>query len=242
MGGAYPQLFPFLMMLSVGTGFLLSRRYKQSLPIGPKGKLFVGLAAFCGATLFAKVPYLIPGLPGFKDAESILIGGKTILFGMVGGYAGVEFAKWNIGLKSKTGDTFVVPVAVSIAIGRLACFCGGCCFGRPTSLPWGVIFPAIDSSPRHPTQIYEFAFHLAAAFVFAWMIRRQMQKGQLIKLYFISYFIYRFFTEFIRPETRIWAQLTAYQWAVIVFIPLFAWLYVRDVRLLKAADDAGSKL
>jgi phosphatidylglycerol---prolipoprotein diacylglyceryl transferase len=233
MGGTLPELYPLIMMLAVGTGAVLSRRYKTALPIGTFNKVWIGLSAFSGAILTAKLPFLIPGLPGFTDAEGLLISGKTILFGMVGGYFGVELAKRSIGLKRKTGDTFVVPVAVSIAIGRLACFCGGCCYGTPTDLPWAVTFPSIDHLARHPTQLYESLFHLIAAGAAAWMIKRRMLPGQLIKLYFICYFCYRFLTEFIRPETQIVGGLTAYQWSTIVFIPLFAWLWQRDAVALR---------
>jgi phosphatidylglycerol---prolipoprotein diacylglyceryl transferase len=235
MGGTFPELFPFIMMLSVGTGAWLSRKYKADLPLDSFGKLWIGMAAFSGAILTAKLPFLIPGLPGFAAADGFLISGKTILFGMVGGYFGVELAKRSIGLKTKTGDTFVVPVAASIAIGRLACFCGGCCYGTPTTLPWAVTFPAIDQLGRHPTQLYESLFHLTAALVAAWMIRRQILTSQLIKLYFISYCGYRFLTEFIRPESKIVGGLTAYQWSAMVIAGLFAWLWWRDRIISPAA-------
>ncbi len=234
-GGTLPQIYPLIMLLAVGTGAFLSRRYKATLPIDSFAKVWIGLCAFTGAILTAKLPYMIPGLPGFKDADAFLIGGKTILFGMVGGYAGVEWAKHSIGLRIKTGDTFVVPIAASIAIGRLACFCGGCCYGTPTTVPWAVVFPGVDDLPRHPTQFYESAFHLTSAFVAAWMIRRGILKGQLIKLYFITYFVYRFVTEFIRPEAQVVGGLTAYQWSAVAFSLLFVWLWRRDAIVMRAA-------
>ena len=233
MGGTFPQLFPLIMLAAMVTGAVLSRRYKADLNLATFEKIWLALAAFTGAILTAKIPYLVPGLPGFKDADSLLIGGKTILFGMVGGYLGVELAKRSIGLKTKTGDSFVVPVAASIAIGRIACFCGGCCYGTPTELPWGIVFPKIDNLARHPTQFYESAFHLMAAILAAGMIRRQLLKGQLIKAYFIAYFCYRFVTEYIRPEARIHSGLTAYQWSVMFLIPLFVWLWWRDARYFR---------
>ena len=133
----------------------------------------------------------------------------------------------------KTGDSFAVPVAVAIAIGRIACFTAGCCFGRETTLPWGVDFG--DGLRRHPTQLYETAFHLAAAGVLAALQRRGMFRGQLIKLYFLSYFVYRFATEFIRPEPRLWLDLTGYQWAALAFIPLFVALWWLDAERLRSS-------
>ena len=89
--------------------------------------------------------------------------------------------------------------------------------------------------PRHPTQLYEAAFHLTAAAVLAWLQRRGLFRGQLIKLYIISYLIYRFVTELIRPEARLWIGLTGYQWAILVLLPLFAWLWIRDARALRSS-------
>ena len=139
-------------------------------------------------------------------------------------------------IRTKTGDTFAVPVAVSIVIGRLACFQGGCCFGTETSLPWGVCFPTALSDPeafRHPTQIYEAMFHLCMAIILWNMLRRNIFQGQLIKFYFICYLGYRFLTEWIRPEPEIVASLTGYQWGAVILIPVFAWLWYKDATALK---------
>ena len=232
-------LYPFVMLVSLASGALLSRRYKSQLKLHSTQKLWIGLFAFCGAMIAAKLPFLIPGLPGFNAESGILISGKTILFGLVGGYVGVEFAKWMIGVKTKTGDSFVVPVAVSIGIGRIACFCGGCCFGTPTSMPWGVRFDHIDQQLRHPTQLYEMIFHFTMAAICAVFYERRIFRQQLIKFYFISYFAYRFLTEFIRPEQRIAMNLTSYQWTTLILIAIFAYLWIRDVGAMKVHELAN---
>jgi hypothetical protein len=59
-----------------------------------------------------------------------------------------------------------------------------------------------------------------------------MFRCQLIKLYIIAYLIYRFFSEFIRPEPQLWLGLTGYQCAALLLIPLFAWLWRKDARAL----------
>ena len=94
------------------------------------------------------------------------------------------------------------------------------------ALPWGVNFG--DDRFRHPTQLYEFAFHGLAALLLAWLQARQLCRGQLIKLYIIAYLVYRFATEFIRPEPRLWLDLTMYQWSALVFIPVFIVLWIAD--------------
>jgi hypothetical protein len=55
-------------------------------------------------------------------------------------------------------------------------------------------------------------------------------RGQLIKFYIISYLAYRIVTEWIRPEPKLWYDLTGYQWAALALIPLFAALWANDAR------------
>ena len=221
-------LYTLLMMLAVGAGVFLSRRSQKSLAVSAQEKLAIGLGAFCGAMIGAKLPFVLADWRGLISGAAWFSDGKTILCGLVGGYFGVEVAKWIYDIRIKTGDSFAVPVAAAVGVGRIACFVGGCCYGTPTSLPWGVVFPAIDSASRHPTQLYEAAFHLICACGLEALRRRGLFRGQLIKVYILAYLVYRFATEFIRPEARLWQGLTGYQWAALALIPLFLWLWRRD--------------
>jgi phosphatidylglycerol:prolipoprotein diacylglycerol transferase len=188
--------------------------------------------------LGAKLPFVLSDWAGMVSGTAWLSDGKTIMCGIAGGYFGVELAKWTLDVHIKTGDTFAVPVAVGVAIGRLACFVGGCCYGTTTRLPWGVAFATSgDLAPRHPTQLYEAAFHLVLAAGLAMFQRRGLLAGQLIKLYILAYLGYRFLTEFIRPEARLLLTLTGYQWACLALAPLFVWLWRRDARLSRCALD-----
>ncbi|MCA9009235.1 MAG: prolipoprotein diacylglyceryl transferase [Planctomycetaceae bacterium] len=220
--------YPLLMISALATGIWLKGRQKPDPRLNPLERLWIGLGAFIGAMVIAKLPFVVLDPVGMGDGTAFFMSGKTILFGLVGGYFGVELVKWRLGIKVKTGDSFAVPVAGSIAVGRLSCLAGGCCYGTPTTLPWGLIFPAVDQLPRHPTQLYEFAFHLTAAIVLTWLQKKGLFRSQLIKLYFISYCVYRFLSEYLRPEVRDVYGLTAYQWTSAILIILFAWLWWRD--------------
>jgi len=226
-------VFALIMSAAIVVAIVLARATQSSLPVTPREKFFIGLGAFCGAMIGAKLPFVLSDWDGFLSGAAWFANGKTIVCGLVGGYFGVELAKWMLGVRVKTGDSFAVPVAAAVGIGRLACFHAGCCYGTPTRLPWGVVFPAVDDLPRHPTQIYEAAFHLAAAGVLYWLWRRGLFRGQLIKLYILSYLAYRFLSEWMRPEARIAGGLTGYQWAALVLIGLFAWLWIRDAQAIR---------
>lgn len=217
------------MLAAIVTMSLLLRRWQARLPLAWWEKLGIGVGGFCGAMIGAKLPFALADWNGLVSGASWLADGKTILCGIVGGYFGVELAKWTLDVRVKTGDTFAVPVAMGVAIGRVGCFAAGCCYGTPTSLPWGVRFArAGDLLARHPTQLYEAVFHLAMAGVLFLFQRRGLFRLQLVKLYILSYLGYRFVTEFIRPEARVWAGLTGYQWAAVGLAPVFGWLWWMD--------------
>ena len=227
----------FMVLAIVGAG--IAARFTPPSPLAPAQRLFIGLVGFCAALLAAKLPFVLLGDDLLHNAGSILLSGKTILLGLVGGYAGVEFAKWHLGITTSTGDSFAIPVAVGIGIGRLGCFFGGCCYGTATVLPWAVVFPTVDKIARHPVQLYESVFHLSMAAILYALLKRKMLTGQLIKLYYLSYFAFRFMTEFIRPEIQWTLGLSAYQWAILFLAPIFIGLWLRDAKKISSAPPSG---
>jgi len=239
-----PVLYPLIMLTALVVGLALSRKRQRRLPMTAGQRWGVALGAFCGGMLGAKLPFALADPLGPLCTQAWIADGKTILFGLVGGYVGVELAKALVDVRVKTGDSFAVPVAVSIGLGRFGCFVGGCCYGVPTTWPWGVDFG--DGVPRHPTQLYEVAFHLSAAAVL-WVLERGNRfPRQRFKLYLIAYCVYRFATEFVRPEVRLWGGLTGYQWTALALLPVIGILWWQDRPTTTASaapvgtTDAGS--
>ena len=216
------------MLLALVTAFALSRISQSKLTLTFSQKVGLGIGGLIGAMTGAKLPFLFTDWDQFVSGAAWFSDGKTILTGLVGGYLGVEAAKWTFEVKTKTGDSFLIPVAVAIAIGRIGCFFGGCCYGTPTDLPWGFVFESVDTLRRHPTQIYETIFHLSAAAIGWWAQRRNLILGHQIKFYIASYALYRFVSETIRPEARIFYGFTAYQMASLLIAALMIWLWWRE--------------
>jgi phosphatidylglycerol:prolipoprotein diacylglycerol transferase len=215
-----PRLaYTLFMLLALGV-FLLARRLQPPAPavaaLPWRHRLAVALAAFIGGALGAKVPFAVAGEGGALDVNSWLADGKTLTTGLIGAYLGVELTKLALGNRVKTGDTFALPLALALAVGRWGCFFNGCCFGRETALPWAVDFG--DGVRRHPTQVYESLFHLTMAAVLVLVIAGGGLRNQRIKLYLIAYGVYRFLTEYIRPEPVGWLGLTFYQWVALALV------------------------
>jgi phosphatidylglycerol:prolipoprotein diacylglycerol transferase len=105
----------------------------------------------------------------------------------------------------------VVPVAAFLV--RIANFINGELWGKPTDLPWGVVFPGQDV-PRHPSQLYEALLEGAVMFVILWPLsRRPRALGLLSALFLILYGSFRIAIEFVRePDQHIgylaWGWLT----------------------------------
>lgn len=108
-------------------------------------------------------------------------------------------------------DLFAPYLAVGYAFGRIGCFLNGCCFGTPTMMPWGVVFPGLDLVPRHPSQIYSSLLSLG---LFVYLLRlypRRRFDGQVFLTYIIGYAILRFGVEFFRENLVVWAGFSIAQ-------------------------------
>jgi phosphatidylglycerol:prolipoprotein diacylglycerol transferase len=110
----------------------------------------------------------------------------------------------------KTADACAPGIAIGNFFGRQGCFAAGCCWGKPTSLPWGVKFSELGHEitgvpvgvPLHPTQLYESFAMLIVFFFLLWLHRRRYFDGQVILFYALLYSIVRFTIEFFRDDPR----------------------------------------
>jgi prolipoprotein diacylglyceryltransferase len=122
---------------------------------------------------------------------------------------------------------------VATAIGRIGCFLTELPLGTPTSLPWGMtVSPEAAATflqcpgcggPMHPSMLYEIGFNLVAALLIVRLGRRVPVQGDLLKLYLLAAFSFRFLVEFVRGNEVQMLGMTGPQ---IVLIPLLAWLAI----------------
>jgi phosphatidylglycerol:prolipoprotein diacylglycerol transferase len=106
-------------------------------------------------------------------------------------------------------DVFAPVVAGAYAIGRMGCLAAGCCFGRPTTLPWGITFPLGAEAPSgiklHPTQIYFSLWEAALCITILYLQKRKVfaaQQGQYFGLWLLLHAIGRAVIEQFRGDFR----------------------------------------
>lgn len=125
----------------------------------------------------------------------------------------------------KYADLLAPYLALGLFIGRIGCFLNGCCFGEPTSLPWGMIFPqAPDDLPRHPTQLYMSLFGLFT-FITLKAVKNRFE-GFRALLFAMMYSVFSLFIEFIRyyPEQFMIGIFSVSQWISIIISAIAALL------------------
>lgn len=198
---------------------LLFNSRQSALKDSQKTSLIVGgmVGALAGAKLLVVLQHIYLLWENWQEWLLLLIQGKTVVGALLGGIIGVEYAKTLIGVKQSTGDTFVYPLIIGMAIGRIGCFLTGLSdrtYGIATSLPWGVDFG--DRIPRHPTQIYEIIFLLLLLLFLKFRSSYKITQGDLFKFYTVSYLLFRFLIDFIKPDFHPLLGMSAIQIACLL--------------------------
>jgi phosphatidylglycerol:prolipoprotein diacylglycerol transferase len=106
----------------------------------------------------------------------------------------------------KSIDMYLPALALGHAFGRLGCVAAGCCYGRPTDLPWGLrsqselVEPLLRGVPLHPVQLYEFTALMVLFSGLLWVHRNRRFDGQVGVTYLLAYPFIRSITETFRGD------------------------------------------
>ncbi len=220
----------FLLGLKLAT----SRARKRGLDAGRI--LDLGIYVIVAAIVGGKVLLLVTDFQSFRanpaDIMSLARSGGVFYGGLI---LAVGVAFWYMRCHAlalwPTFDVFAPGIALGHAVGRLGCLMAGCCYGRPTSLPWGITFtdPFTGSyvgTPLgvalHPTQIYE-AVAEAAILLFLLALERRGGNfpGRTFWTYILLYGLTRYSIEFFRGDPRgtMWIFSTS-QFISVILVPL----------------------
>lgn len=162
------------------------------------------------------------------DKLSFILGNKTIVGGFFGGLLVVEVYKKIKGLQFSSGDLMTFPLILALIIGRIGCFLAGLSdntYGIPGNF-WFCIDMG-DGIPRHPTNLYEIGFLLFISGILYLLGKySSLKDGAMFKIFLASYFLMRFFIEFIKPH-----EFLIYGISVIQMVCIAGLLYYYRVIL-----------
>jgi phosphatidylglycerol---prolipoprotein diacylglyceryl transferase len=250
----YPRLLELGPITVYTYGVLLAAAYLLGLKLAmarAKNRgldanrvLDLGIYIIISALIGAKLLLLITDFRTFtsnpRELLTLARSGGVFYGGLI---LAVTVALWyirRIGLPLwTTCDVFAPGIALGHVIGRFGCLFAGCCYGKPTSLPWGITFtdPFAAANvgtplgmPLHPTQIYE----AAAEFLILILLLATEKKGRPFAgrtfwLYMVLYGVSRFIIEFYRGDERgVVGMFSTSQFISVLLVPtaiaMLVWL------------------
>ncbi len=211
--------------------------------------LTIALAAIVCGIIGAKVLYVLvsfswkelveyireDGFLSLMQAGLVFYGG--LLGGVGGAFLGALFTRSRL---SDYSDAIVPTLPLAHAIGRIGCFCAGCCYGKPTDSWIGMCFPysSIPTTRVIPTQLIESGANLLLFAALLFFTRKRRYKFTALFVYLIAYGVERFLIEFLRgDEIRgIYGGLSTSQWISLALIAVSS---AALVITLKKAKRAG---
>jgi phosphatidylglycerol:prolipoprotein diacylglycerol transferase len=221
--GSFPiNTYGVLLALAFLAGLLITAKLASRDGL-PRERIYdLGLWMLLAAIVGSKILMLVTE-PEYRENPLRLFSLDFLRSGGVfyGGFLGAVIVGYFLIRRYKlpwwkTADAFAPGIALGNAIGRQGCFAAGCCWGKPTTLPWGVQFteagskvtgvPVVDASGAplhlHPTQLYESFGALLIFFFLLWLYRRKRFSGQVILFYAVLYAVLRFTVEIFRDDPR----------------------------------------
>lgn len=175
IGFLHVRSYGLMLAVAFLFGTWLSLREARRRGLDGDKVVNVILVALVAGVLGARLLYVLEHVPEFRrEWGSVLAlwqGGLTLYGGIVAGtFAGLVAARRQGLPMWVTADALTPAIAVGTMFGRVGCYLNGCCYGRPTTLPWGVQFPPdsfagleFGNAALHPSQLY---FALAGLLLF----------------------------------------------------------------------------
>jgi phosphatidylglycerol---prolipoprotein diacylglyceryl transferase len=198
--------------------------------------LDLGIYIIISALIGAKLLLLLTNLNGFianpRELMSLVWSGGVFYGGLILAVIVAVIYIRRIGLPLwTTCDVFAPGIALGHVVGRMGCFFAGCCYGKPTSMPWGITFTdpfaAVNvgtplNIPLHPTQLYEAgAEALILIVLLTTESRGRRFAGRTFWLYMALYGVSRYVIEMFRGDPRgSVGMFSTSQFISLILVPL----------------------
>ncbi|MCX7193740.1 MAG: prolipoprotein diacylglyceryl transferase [Proteobacteria bacterium] len=203
----------FLTFICLGRKRIVALNHPQLTNKLLDDLLFYGVL---GVVLGGRLGEVLFYNPGYYFANPLKIfavweGGMSFHGGFLGVLVAMALFAYQHKLRWLDLMDFIAPlVPPGLAFGRLGNFINGELWGRPTDMPWGMVFPHVDNLPRHPSQLYEFGLEGILLFALLWLYAKKPRPtGAVSGLFLIGYGCFRFLGEFTRnPDDGIFGLMT----------------------------------
>ncbi len=133
-------------------------------------------------------------------------GGMAFHGGLLGVLIALGVYAWRENRRYFAVVDFLAPlVPIGLGAGRIGNFINGELWGKPTDLPWGMVFPGAGNMPRHPSQLYEFLLEGMVLFAIVWWFSSKPRPTMAVSgVFALGYGIFRFLVEFLRePDAHL---------------------------------------
>jgi len=198
-------IYSYGLMVALGfiTATLLAVRTAEKFHIPQDRVTTLALVILISGILGARLLYILLNLKYFasRPLETVMVwhGGLAFYGGVVTAFITsliyLKIAKQPL---LDIADLIVPYICLGHSIGRIGCFLNSCCFGKTTSVFYGIAFA--DGLVRHPTQLYSSLYLLFLYMFLRVALRYRRFKGQTFFLYLVLYPMGRFFIEFFRAD------------------------------------------
>ncbi len=235
------------VMIAIGIILCVVMGTYRAKKLGMKSEPVLDIAILCVVTGFlgAKLLFVLISLKQFiEDPLSVLGSSGFVVYGgiIVGVLAAMIYCRVKKLQFFQYFDLLAPSVSIAQAFGRIGCFFAGCCYGKETDLPIGIVFPENSFAPAGvkliPTQLISSAGNFAIMAVLILYSRKAKHTGDVGALYLMLYGIGRFLVEFLRTnEQGGIGSLTTAQLISLAFVAVAILLFVRNRRCGSAEEN-----
>ena len=227
--------FGFMLAVSFLVGIYMSTRRAKTFGVDPQYILDLSVYIILAGVVGSRLLYVVFHLDEYRsmvDVFALWQGGATLY----GGFLLSIFVIY-IFTKKRNLDYLLVAdivspaLALGIMLTRVGCFLSGCCYGKPTELAWGVVFPPdsaagayarqmaanfpVEAVALHPTQLYASFFGMVTLLVLLLLRSKLAKRGSTFGALLMLYGTFRFTLDFFRfyeSNMRVFLDLSLNQW------------------------------
>ena len=242
--------YGFMLAASFLAGIYLASWRARRRGVKPQYMLDLSVYIIIAAVVGSRLFYVLFHLGDYANPLRIFAlweGGATFYGGLI---LAIAVSVWFTRRKNLAflgvADIMAPSIALGMAFTRIGCFLSGCCYGRPTEMPWGVLFPpscpagesaadaafslGVDFVHLHPTQVYSSLYGFVIFAVLLLVEGRMRRQGALFGLLLVLAGIARFTVDFFRfyeDNARTLAGFTVSQITAVGLLAIGVYLIVR---------------